>query len=375
MLCRESEEYGAGTGHKDRMTPMVEIWSMSSLPSLNKFESMAVQYEQAGFYGIVVSDSQNLEPDPFVSITLAGKATTHLRLGTGVANPLTRHPAVMANLAATINHESGRRFILGLGRGDSSVMHLGYGLAPLRRFEQYVEKVNAYLKGSAVPFDSELERRGWPGAADMEYGAVPEENRLRWLPDDPKVPLDISGGGPKVLGIAARQADRVTFVLGPDTERLRWGIDHVRRERSAAGLDPDSIKIGATIYVAPHPDWDVARGLNAGRVASNARWLLSTPSSGHAPDGSHEVFAEVTRNYDMNHHTLGSSPQTSVLTADVIDSLSVSGPPEHCVTRLREITALGLNHLWITTYWRGSDPSVQSIAQKLLFEEVLPHIS
>jgi 5,10-methylenetetrahydromethanopterin reductase len=348
---------------------------MSSLPRLGEFESTAIRYEKAGFHGIVVSDSQNLEPDPFVSLTLAAKATTNLRLGTGVTNPLTRHPAVMANLAATINHESGGRFVLGIGRGDSSVMHLGYGLAPLRRFERYVEKVASYLKGESVPFDTAAERCGWPDAAQMAYGSVPSENRLRWLPNEARVPIDVSGGGPMVLGIAARLADRVTFVLGADIDRLRWGIDHVRSTRAAAGLDPDSIKIGATVYVAPHLDRDIARGLNAGRVASNARWLLTTPITNAATIEEQNVFAEVTRRYDMNSHTLGSSPQTSVLTSDVIDKMSISGPPDYCVTRLRELANLGLNHLWITTYWRGSDPAVQAVAQDLLFREVVPHIN
>jgi alkanesulfonate monooxygenase SsuD/methylene tetrahydromethanopterin reductase-like flavin-dependent oxidoreductase (luciferase family) len=162
-------------------------------------------------------------------------------------------------------------------------------------------------------------------------------------------------------------------VLGADPERLRWGIDHVRAARVRAGLDPATIRIGATVYIAPHPNLEVARELSSGRVASNARWLLTTPGP-PAGTGGESIFAEVTRRYDMNSHTFGSSPQTAVLTPEIIDNMSVSGPPDYCVARLRELVGLGLDHLWITTYWRGSDPAVQAYSQGLLFDEVLPHL-
>jgi len=52
-------------------------------------------------------------------------ATERLKLCTGVSNPLTRHNAVAAACAATLQAISGGRAVLGIGRGDSALAYLG----------------------------------------------------------------------------------------------------------------------------------------------------------------------------------------------------------------------------------------------------------
>ena len=52
---------------------------------------------------------------------------------TGVTNPATRHPAALATAIATVQEESGGRAILGIGRGDTALFHLGRTPMPDRR--------------------------------------------------------------------------------------------------------------------------------------------------------------------------------------------------------------------------------------------------
>ena len=57
----------------------------------------------------------------------------------------------------------------------------------------------------------------------------PTVSRLRWLRDgDPKVPIDVAASGPKVIEIAARHADAITFAVGVDPYRLGWAVEHAR---------------------------------------------------------------------------------------------------------------------------------------------------
>ena len=68
----------------------------------------------------------------------------------------------------------------------------------------------------------------------------PTVSRLRWLRDDqPKVPIDVAASGPKVIEIAARHADAITFAVGVDPYRLGWAVEHARAARAAAGLGSD----------------------------------------------------------------------------------------------------------------------------------------
>src|SRR5215211_1924899 len=84
----------------------------------------AERAEREGWDGIVVVDSQNLSGDPFVGLALAARETSRLRLGTGVSNPATRHPAAAAAAIASVHVASGGRAVLGVGRGDSALAHL-----------------------------------------------------------------------------------------------------------------------------------------------------------------------------------------------------------------------------------------------------------
>jgi 5,10-methylenetetrahydromethanopterin reductase len=74
--------------------------------------------------GLLLADSQNLVGDVFVELGVLARATRRLGLGTGVINPVTRHPAVTAAAIASLQLGSGGRAVL-VGRGDSSLTQLG----------------------------------------------------------------------------------------------------------------------------------------------------------------------------------------------------------------------------------------------------------
>ncbi len=103
----------------------------------------AVEAERQGYDGIVFVDSQNLSGDPYVAMGIAATQTETLCLGTGVTNPFTRHPAVTASAISSIQAESGGRAVLGIGRGDSALAHLGYAPAKVPFFEDYLSRLRA----------------------------------------------------------------------------------------------------------------------------------------------------------------------------------------------------------------------------------------
>ena len=138
----------------------------------------AERAEAAGWDGISFTDSQNLVGDPFVAWRSPPGHHRRLRFVTGVTNAFTRHPAALANAAATVQEESGGRFVLGIGRGDTALFHLGRRRCRSPRSSSVVG-VQAYLAGDTVDCD----------------GRQP----LRWLDraSQPTVPLDIAASGPR----------------------------------------------------------------------------------------------------------------------------------------------------------------------------------
>ncbi|PON13864.1 hypothetical protein C2W62_32110 [Candidatus Entotheonella serta] len=102
----------------------MQFWTLT-VSSPRGSAAFAERAENAGWHGMLVVDSQNLSGDSYVALAAAATGSSKLGLATGVTNSVTRHPAVTAGAIASIQKLSGGRAVLGIGRGDSALAHLG----------------------------------------------------------------------------------------------------------------------------------------------------------------------------------------------------------------------------------------------------------
>ena len=345
----------------------IQLWTMGAgVPRHSG--AMAERAEAQGWDGLLMVDSQNLVGDCFIGLALAAHATTNLELGTGVTNPWTRHPAVTASAIATVQAESGGRAVLGIGRGDSALAHLGLAPAPLATFRTFLEQLQGYLRGEDVQLDPST------SVARLGLAGTPATSRLHWLRTSmPKVPVDVAASGPKVIALGATVADRVTFAVGGRAERVAWAINTARAARERAGLDPNALSAGAYVNCVVHDDPAVARKLGEGGLASFARFsVMEGTINGPVSSEERDVLTRVHTAYDMNVHTQAGTPQAAALTDDFADGYGVFGPADHCVARLREITALGIDRLVIIGTSIGADRDEAARASQRFTNEVLP---
>jgi 5,10-methylenetetrahydromethanopterin reductase len=333
----------------------LELWAMR-IPEIGTVVAQAERAESLGWDGITFTDSQNLIGDPFVAVALAANATERLRFATGVTNAFTRHPAALANVAVTVQETSGGRFVLGIGRGDTALFHLGRKPEPVDQFAAAVTDLQAYLANET------LDCNGRP-------------SRLLFLDRcrQPKVPLDVAVSGPRMIALGARIAERVTLAVGADPERVAWAIDLARKTAADAGRDPAEISFGAYVTVGCHPDLDAARGLISGAVAAFAHFSSMPGSTGAGlAEADREVVAEVGRRYDSNHHLSNAAEHTAALTPEFVDRFAVVGAPDECVRRLRELAGLGLERFVIAGASFRADRDHVRTSEELLTGELLP---
>lgn len=347
----------------------LEVWTVG-LSHVAIAPRAAARAEAQGFDGMVVVDSQNLAGDPFVGLALAARETSTLHLGTGVSNPATRHPAAAAAAIASVHVASGGRAHFGVGRGDSALGHLGMAPAPVAELERFVRITRAYLRGEAVPFDDlgPYERAGARPIDVLGLADGPGDSRLHWLPRDLQpVPVEVVATGPKALAVGGAQADRVLLAVGADPERVDWAAGVAR----AAG----ATSIGAFVNVVVHPDKTVARRVGGGGLATFARFsaMDGTVRTPIDPE-SERVLHGVHDRYDMNQHTRAGSPQAAELTDEFVDRFGIIGPPEHCVERLRELAALGVDRFIVVGPSMDAEQDDARLAQKMFVGEVLPAI-
>jgi 5,10-methylenetetrahydromethanopterin reductase len=338
-------------------SPGVELWTMS-VPEPSLAVALAQRAEEAGFDGITFTDSQNLCADPFIGAALAAMSTTTLQFATGVTNAHTRHPAALATVAATVQEAAGGRFVLGIGRGDTALFHLGLPPMPVATFARLVTDVQTYLGGGTIDVD------GHP-------------SRIHWLDraQQPKVPLDIAASGPKVLELGGRISERVTLAVGADPSRVGWAIDLVRKAAIDNDRDASDVSIGAYVNVGCHPDVEVARTLISGGVAAFAHFSSMPGSTGAGLDeASKEVVAEVGRRYDSNMHLQNSAPHAQALEPAFVDRFAVVGPPATCAERILALHALGVERFVVTGASFGADRDDARTSQRLLVRELLPEL-
>lgn len=355
------------------MSPL-ELWTLG-VADARTAGAQAQRAERAGFDGFAVVDSQNLSGDPYVALALAGRETERIKLGTGVTNPATRHAAATASAIASVHAISNGRAVLGIGRGDSALAHLGRAPARVAVLERVLVELQAYLSGEALPFERvSFDAGAAPPVASLGLADAPTASKLHSLPRDlAKVPVEVACTGPRVISAAARHADGVLLAVGADPERVAWGVAQTREAARAAGRDPASLRIGAFVNVATHPDVAVARTLVRGGLSTFARFsVMHGRVAGPASEEQRAVLAEIHRGYHMTQHTRGDSAQASLLSPAFVDRFAVVGPPSACVARLRELVGLGLSKLVLIGPTAGADPTEAGAAVQRLTAEVMP---
>jgi 5,10-methylenetetrahydromethanopterin reductase len=357
-------------------TRRIELWAGGhGVPKAAA--ARARQLEQEGWSGMGMVDSQCLSGDPYVALTMAAMATSTLKLATAVTNSATRHPAVAAAAAASVHAESDGRFVLGIGRGDSALAYIGLAPAPVQQFSRYVQRLQGYLRRDDVPFDLEADAVGGLRSSEaLGLDGGPTVSKLRWLRDgNAKVAVDVAASGPKVIEIAGRHADAVTFAVGVDPARLGWAIDAARRARADAGLDPDELGLGTYVPLFVHDDRARARSMLSGTVGSYARFSVMHGTVAGPVDADQRTTLEaVHRNYDMNAHFKHGSPQSLQLTDKVIDAFAIAGPTSYCLERIEELASMGLTRFFVQGPGRGADEDEAARSHRRIVDEILPAV-
>lgn len=335
----------------------VELWRAGgNLPG--RAAVLARRAEDDGFDGMSFGDTQCVSNDPFVSLGVAATATTRLKLGVGVTNPVTRLPAIAASAIASVHAESGGRAVLGVGRGDSATAQLGMRRATVGQLDAFLRAVQGYLAGEVVDIDGhESTLRWWDGRS--------------W----PKVPVDVAATGPAVIAVGARLAERVTFNVGGDRDRMRWAIATARRARDQVGGSQETLSLGAYLNVVPHRDPRVSLELVKGPLAVYARFSGMSGASTEAMSERDASLAKaLDERYDNARHARTDASHVELLDDDFVERFGVVGTPEHCIEKLAGLVALGLDRIAMVGPGRECDPDLVAESRQLLVDVVLPGV-
>jgi len=184
------------------MTPFRFGVQLSNAPSGPAWRDLARSVEALGYSTLFIPDHFEDQLGPLVALTVAAEATERLRVGSLVFGNDYRHPVVLAKEIATLDLMSEGRVEFGLGAGWMTSDYEQAGMANdpagvrISRMAESLAVMKALWSTGECTFEGEHYRiTGAVGA--------PRPHHL------PHPPVIIGGGGRRVLGIAAREADIV----------------------------------------------------------------------------------------------------------------------------------------------------------------------
>ena len=162
--------------------------------------------EAKGFATFTVADHFNTPMAVFTALSIAAEVTENLRVAPYVLDNDFRHPSITAREVATIDELSGGRFDFGIGAGWKQPEYVEAGFdfdrpgVRIRRLEEALEICDLLFTGLPAHFS---------GDHYQLNGLV-----CRPLPrTQPRPPVMIGGGSPRILGLAGRRADIVSVAV------------------------------------------------------------------------------------------------------------------------------------------------------------------
>lgn len=243
------------------------------------WRDVARRAEDLGYDVLLVTDHMGAQLAPIPALMAAADATTRLRVGSFVFANDYRNPVMLAKEIATLDVLSAGRVEVGIGAGwsirDYEELGIAYDAPAVRvsRLEESVRLLKRLLSEESVDHSGEhYTIRG----AKIQPRPVQR----------PHPPIMIGGGGPRVLRLAAREADIVTFApqvsakgrprLDALTEKAL--TERVLRFRTFAGERAERIELNVFVFDAAVTDR--ARSLMAAvsaQLRRAANGLVQTP--------------------------------------------------------------------------------------------------
>ncbi len=167
---------------------------------------LAKEADRLGFDSVWTAEAYG--SDAFTPLAWIGAHTERVKLGTGLVQLSARTPAAVAMTAATLDHLTGGRLILGLGVSGPQVVEGWYGepfAKPLARTREYVEIIRSILRrDKPVEFEGEHYPLPYRGSGALGLG---KPLKLTVHPLRSDVPIYIGAEGPKNVKLATEIGD------------------------------------------------------------------------------------------------------------------------------------------------------------------------
>ena len=341
------------------------VWPFSGA-DVESVVRLAQTAEECGFETVYVGDSQMIWNEVWIVLAACALGTKRVRLGTGVTNVATRHPAATARAIVTLNKLSKGRAVLGVGAGDSAVRTAGLSPARLPEIRERMEFIRALLQGKEVDALRPPEEAG-----KQTWGRV-DKVRLLGVEHWGNVPLQLA-----VMGLNSAEASGefcdgviVDGHMGGNAEGVKATVAAVKAGAQKAGRDLKDFRFIAAIDSAIDSDrrkaLDKVRPTAARNIARKP-YLPDTLGVVHA-----DVVKKVSESYKFYEHLDLTAKHRELIPDEVAMKCCIAGTPDDCIAKGKELKAAGITEISIFITSQDEPGSVNVLRR--FANEVIPHV-
>ncbi|MBS1888671.1 MAG: LLM class flavin-dependent oxidoreductase [Actinobacteria bacterium] len=288
---------------------------------LGEIVELAAEAEALGCRTVWVNDDR-LQKDVFTVLAAIAAGTTELRLGPGVTNPYSRHPALVASAIATLDELSGGRAVLGLGAGGTNHRMLGIERrAPASALREALAVIRGLLAGEEVSVD---------GKVVHTDGA-----RLDFTPPRADLPIYIGARGPKALEAAGELADGAIVGNVAGAAGWRYALERVDTGARRADRDPAELAMVAWVACAVSEDADAA--LDAVRPLVATSLVTSRPILDQLGVEMPPGFAAVMEEEGWSLSRDSVTRAAAEVPADIVGRFAIAGTAAECRHQVEEL--------------------------------------
>jgi len=292
---------------------------------LGKMIHLAKLSEDLSFSHVWVGDSHLIWREAYVNMAAMALNTSKVKLGTGVTNPLTRHPSVVASAYATLEEYAPGRMIVGIGLGDSSVETMGMKPSTLANFEKSLQQMRELFAGKE---------------AELPSGKI---HLLH--PCKGKVPIYVAASGPKMLELSGRIADGIIVLVGVADGYIAHAKEKIAAGAKTAGRKLEDINLVLWVPCAvsdSSPAKDAVKAHVARVVAHPLPYVLDP--------NEQKVLAEIRKTYDYYHHMDQQANHAEVIPDWLVDKFAIAGTVDQCRAQIERIKKTGIQQIAIIPY-------------------------
>ncbi|MCS5543905.1 MAG: LLM class flavin-dependent oxidoreductase [SAR86 cluster bacterium] len=317
-----------------------------------------VEAEKLGFTDAWFADSQMLWSDCYASLALAADKTSQINIGTGVAVAGTRLPSVHAAGIASINQLAPRRTFFGVGSGNTAMRIMGLPPQRIKHFEEFLIEIKPLLSGK----ESMMKK----GEKFIPIIHIMQDKKFVNFIE--KIPMYISGFGPKSLGLAGKYGDGAILAFPSNAKNMEYCWLMIEEGAKSIGRQIQRDKYLTTALTAVSI-LDEGEKINSERVLKECGPMAMASihytydqwrNFNHPPPAFFEDIwddycsmleefpkEKLHQRIHAGHNCWVIPEEQRFLTPSILESTCLIGTKEKLLEKITELSAAGLDKLMI----------------------------